>query len=97
MITIVEGPKANKRERKEFTCFNCGTVYQADKWDYEYWNPNCEWGYRIPCPVCGDKTWHKEITTRYGMEVIDNIIYKGYRGVRDLKPEEFKGVGEDND
>ena len=86
MIEIINGPKADKRERKEFTCFNCGTVYQADKWDYEYWNPNCEWGYRIPCPVCGDKTWHKEIITNRG------INYQRFEGVRDLKPEEFKGV-----
>ena len=59
MIEIISGPI--KRNRKEFTCFNCGTIYQADKWNYEYWDPNGEWGYRIPCPVCGDKTWHKEI------------------------------------
>ena len=47
--------------------------------------------------MCGDKTWHKEITTRYGIEVIDDMIYRGFRGVRDLKPEEFKGLEDKND
>ena len=78
MITIVEGPKANKRERNEFTSFNGGTVYQADKRDYEYWNPNGIWGYRIACPICGDNTWHKY-----------NERLRKYDGVREvLKSEE---------
>ena len=59
MIKIISGP--TKNERKEFTCKQCGTVFQADKWDYEFWNPNLEWGYRIPCPTCGDKSWHKRL------------------------------------
>jgi hypothetical protein len=57
MIEIISQP--TNRKRKEFTCFKCGCVYQADFWDYEFWNPNYEWGYRLACPVCKDDTWHK--------------------------------------
>ena len=74
MIEVIKGP--TNRGRKEFTCFKCGCIYQADKWDYEYWNPDLEWGYRIACPVCGDSTWHKQ--DRYGKFI----------GVKDVEKKE---------
>ena len=76
MITIIKD--ADHTERKEFTCFNCGCVFQADKWDYEIWNPNGTWAYRIACPICKDYRWRKY-----------NKHLKKYNGVRDvLKSEE---------
>ena len=76
MITIIKD--ADHTERKEFTCFNCGCIFQADKWDYEHWNPNGVWGYRIACPICGDNSWHQY-----------NERLRKYDGVRDvLKSEE---------
>ena len=63
MVEIINGP--TKRERKEFTCFKCGTVYQADQWDYLYSNPNGKWGYQIPCPICGDNSWHFRLDRVY--------------------------------
>lgn len=72
MITIIKEPDHSKR--KEFTCFRCGCVFQADEWDYEFWNPNTEWSYRIKCPICKDNTWRKY-----------NYRTKQYEGVRDVK------------
>ena len=80
MITIIKN--ADHTGRKEFTCFNCGCIFQADKWDYEYWNPNGVWGYRIACPICGDDTWHKY-----------NERLRKYNGVRDV----FKSEEEASD
>lgn len=71
MVTIIKQP--DPQDRKEFTCFKCGCVYQADKWDYEYENRNCEWGYRLKCPICKDNSWHKY-----------SPYLKKYIGVRDV-------------
>ena len=72
MIEIISGP--TKRNRKEFTCFQCGTIYQADKWDYEF----CK-GYRCACPTCSDNTWHRQKKDRYGEFV------GPYEGVKDVE------------
>lgn len=77
MITIIKD--ADHTERKEFTCFNCGCVFQADKWDYEIWNPNGTWAYRIACPICKDYRWRKY-----------NKHLKKYNGVRDVLESEEK-------
>lgn len=73
MVEIVTGPTDNKR--KEFTCFNCGTIYRADKWDYEFWDPNGNWGYRCPCPICKDNSWHYQT---------DDPLSIQYKGVKDV-------------
>ena len=77
MITIIKD--ADRTERKEFTCFNCGCIFQADKWDYVYWNPNGVWSYYIACPICGDDTWHGY-----------NERLRKYDGVRDVFKSEEK-------
>lgn len=78
MIEIISGP--TKRDRKEFTCFRCGTIYQADKWDYEFWDPNGNQGYRCACPTCGDNTWHRQTKKdRYGESI------GPYEGVKDVE------------
>lgn len=73
MITVIKDPDTSNR--KEFTCFKCKCVYQADEWDYDYWNDvNGEWAYRVACPICGDRTWHKY-----------NQYTRNYEGVKDVK------------
>lgn len=72
MITIIKEPDHSKR--KEFTCFKCGCIFQADEWDYEFWNPNGDWAYRIECPICKDNPWRNY-----------NIYAKQYIGVKDVK------------
>ena len=70
MITIIKEP--NHLKRKEFTCLRCGCIFQADEWDYEFWNPNGDWAYRIECPVCKDKPWrHYDIHTQQYERVKD--------------------------
>lgn len=72
MITIIKEPDHSKR--KEFTCRRCHCIFQADEWDYEFWNPNGDWAYRIECPICKDNFW------RYY-----DVCAKQYMGVRDVK------------
>ena len=73
MVTIIKGP--TKTGRKEFTCLRCGAIFQADEWDYEFWNPDGVWGYRIPCPICKDNLWRYKKSSGY------------YEGVRDVEDE----------
>lgn len=72
MITIIKEPDHSRR--KEFTCLRCHCVFQADEWDYEFWNPNGDWAYRIKCPICGDSPWRTY-----------NYRTKQYEGVRDVE------------
>lgn len=72
MITIIKDSDHSKR--KEFTCLRCGCIFQADEWDYEFWNPNGDWGYRIACPICKDNPWRHY-----------NKYAKQYEGVKDVK------------
>ena len=55
MIKIVKGP--TKHGRRRFACSNCGTVFIADKWNYELSDMAGEWKYRLPCPTCGLREW----------------------------------------
>ena len=67
MLNIVkngsmEEIEKHQRQTKDFSCKNCGCIWEADKGDYKIEQGLTDKIYvGMPCPFCGKYTYHEKV------------------------------------